>query len=110
MPILTKLKYVGSKVSDLVEIYCLVIKSTTEYCSTAFHHSLTQQDQQKLEAIQKTSLKMILGDQHTCYEEALTLVGLEKLSSRRLKRLPDIPPKKYKTSYKLKNVPFENTH
>ena len=76
----------GSKVNYLVEIYCLVIRSTTEYCSTAFHHSLTQQDQQRLEPIQKTSLKIILKDQNTCYEEALTLVGLEKLSSIRLKR------------------------
>ena len=86
MPILTKLKYVGSSTNDLIEIYCLVIRSTTEYCSTAFHHSLTQHEENKIESIQKTSLKVILGEQYTSYEDALALVGLEKLSSRRLKR------------------------
>ena len=65
IPILTKLKNVGSIISDLVEIYCLVIRSTTEYCSTAFHHSLTQHEDNKIEPIQKTSLKIILGNQFT---------------------------------------------
>ena len=86
LPILTKLKYVGSRTEDLVDIYCLVIKSTTEYCSTAFHHSLTLHEEMKIEAIQKTSLKIILCEQYISYEEALTLVGLKKLSTRRQER------------------------
>ena len=50
---LTKLKYVGTPVEDLVELYCMFIRSLTEYCSTAFHSSLSQMLSNKLENIQK---------------------------------------------------------
>ena len=40
---LTKLKYVGVSRSDLIEIYCLFIRSRAEYASVSFHSSLTQE-------------------------------------------------------------------
>ena len=49
--LLTKLKYVGVPIEDLVELYCLLIRSLTEYCSTAFHSSLTLNLRNKIEAI-----------------------------------------------------------
>ena len=58
---LTKLKYVGIEEEDLIEIYCLMIRSLTEYCSTLFHSSLRKKLSNKIEAIQKTCLKVILG-------------------------------------------------
>ena len=57
---LTKLKYVGVATEDLVELYCLHIRSLTEYCSTAFHSSLQQKLCNKIEAIQKTCLEFFL--------------------------------------------------
>ena len=57
---LTKLKFVGVPTEDLINIYCLYIRSLTEYCSTAFHSSLTLQLSNKIEAIQKTCLKVII--------------------------------------------------
>ena len=95
MPILTKLKYVGSKRADLVEIYCLIIRSTAEFCSSSFHHSLTLNQEQRLESLQRTSLRVIMGDEYQSYEQTLSLLNLEKLSVRRQRKC---------LSYGLKSV------
>ena len=83
---LSKLKYAGMKTEDLIDIYILHIRSVTEYCSTAFHSSLTVEQDKKLEAIQKTSLKVILGDMYISYEAACEMAGLKTLNSRRSER------------------------
>ena len=83
---LTKLKYVGVRIEDLVDIYKLYIRSVTEYCSVAFHSSLTVEQSYKLERIQKTCLRIILGDMYINYPAALEMTGLDKLSNRREKR------------------------
>ena len=54
---LTKLKYAGVTIEDLIEIYCLFVRSCAEYCSVVFHSSMTQEQSKKIENIQKTSLK-----------------------------------------------------
>ena len=51
---LSKLKYAGMQTEDLINIYILHIRSVTEYCSTAFHSSLTIEQNKKIEAIRKT--------------------------------------------------------
>ena len=61
----TKLKYVGVGIDDLLNIYILFIRSVTEYCGVAFHSSLTSEQSNKLEKIQKTCLKVILGELYT---------------------------------------------
>ena len=86
LSLITKLKYVGVNKSDLLDIYILFIRSVTEYCAVVFHSSLTQQECEKLERIQKTSLKIILGEEYTDYPSALVLCGLQTLSERRVKR------------------------
>ena len=48
---LTKLKYVGVKMEDILEIYKLYIRSVTEYGSVAFHSSLNGEQSQILERI-----------------------------------------------------------
>ena len=83
---LSKLKYVGTSIEDLIELYCLFVRSATEYCSPAFHSSLTQTQSDKLEAIQKTSLRVILGDMYVSHAAALEMCGLELLFTRREKR------------------------
>jgi hypothetical protein len=45
MSLITKLKYVGVKTKDLIDIYKLFIRSLLEYCSVAFHSSLTQENE-----------------------------------------------------------------
>ena len=84
--ILTKLKYVGVGIEDLINIYILFIRSCTEYCSVAFHSTLTVHQSIDLERIQKTCLKVILGESYVSYEAALEMTGLTSLSDRREKR------------------------
>ena len=83
---ITKLKYVGVEVQDLIEIYILFIRSVTEYCAVAFHSTLTMEESHKLERIKKTSLKLILGVMYVDYSSALEMCGLQTLAMRRQAR------------------------
>ena len=93
---ITKLKYVGVSIEDLLDIYILFIRSVTEYCSVAFHSSLTQEQSDKLEKVQKTSLKIILSESYVSYSAALEMCGLQTLSNRRQKRCLDFAIKSVK--------------
>ena len=75
MSMLTKLKYVGVSTEDLIDIFILFIRSITEYCAVAFHSSLTVAQATDIERIQKTSLKVILGDNFVSYHAALEMFG-----------------------------------
>ena len=90
MSMITKLKYAGVSYEDLIEIYILFIRSVVEYCSVAFHSTLTQDQTRKLEKIQKTCLKVILGDMYIDYTSALEMCGLQTLSERRQARCLDL--------------------
>ena len=83
---LTKLKYVGVSTEDLIEIYMLFIRSRAEYVSVVWHSSLTAEQTKKIENIQKTSLKIILGPDYIDYPTALEWCGLIELSTRRKNR------------------------
>ena len=71
MHIINKLKYAGINERDLLTIYKLFIRSVCEYCSVVFHSSMTQELNDKLEAIQSTALKIILAPKYTDYNSAL---------------------------------------
>ena len=86
LSMITKLKYAGVSRADLIVIYILFIRSVTEYCAVAFHSSLTQEQTRKLETIQKTCLKVILGESYIDYPSALVTCGLKTLSDRRRDR------------------------
>ena len=84
--LLTKLKYAGVKIEDLIEVYILYIRSVTEYCSVVFHSRLTVEDSDSLERIQKCCLRIILGDSYISYSAALEMTGLVTLHQRREER------------------------
>ena len=103
---LTKLKYVGVKIPDLLEIYCLFVRSRAEYCAVAFHSSLTQEQSRKIENIQRTSLKIILQENYTDYASACDLVGLPPLSLRRESRCLSFARRCLKTDEMAKHFPL----
>ena len=84
---LTKLKYAGICRDDLLLIYKLFIRSVIEYCSVAFHTSLTLEQNKTLEGIQATCIKIILGHQYTDYMSALKICDIHSLEERRQQRL-----------------------
>ena len=53
LTMLTKLRYVGTSVEDLLIIYSLYIRSILEYCAVAYHSSLTQAQSDKIERVQR---------------------------------------------------------
>ena len=83
MTILTKLKYAGVPAQDLITVYILFIRSLLEYCSVAWHSTLTGEQNQNLERVQKLCLKVILGEHYKDYSSALDTCGLDSLSDRR---------------------------
>ena len=93
LSMLTKLRYVGISTEDLINIYILYIRSVTEYCSVAFHSRLTQELSDKLERLQRTCLKVILGEKYISYDSALEKCGLQSLYLRREKRCLDFAQK-----------------
>ena len=80
---LTKLKYAGVKTEDLIDIYSLYIRSVLEYCSVLWHSTLTVDQSERIESVQKTCLKIILGSEYEGYTKALEYCGLKPLSERR---------------------------
>ena len=90
-------------IEDLLEIYVLFISSATEYCSVAFHSSLTQEQETDIERIQKTCLKIILNDNYVSYPAALEMSGLETLHDRRETRCLEFAIKctKHPTNHRI---------
>ena len=83
LSMLSKLKYTGVSTEDLLEIYRLFIRSKAEYMSALWHSGLTQEQTNKIENIQKSSLKIILQEMYIDYDIALEISGLSRLSLRR---------------------------
>ena len=83
MSMLTKLKYVGVCQADLLGVYKLFIRSVPEYCSVVWNSRLTGEDKNTLERVQKTSLRIILGDSYENYHSALEACNLKPLDERR---------------------------
>ena len=90
---LTKLKYVGVQIEDLLDIYVLFIRSLLEYCCVVWHSSLTVDNQNDIERVQRTCLKVIMADMYISYQSALEMTGLKSLSDRREDRCQDFAKK-----------------
>ena len=56
-----------------------MIRSVAEYCAVVFHSSLTKKQNQKIEMIQKTCLKIILEEMYIGYEAVLEMTELQTL-------------------------------
>ena len=108
---LTRLKYTGVSNADLLTIYCLFILSITEYCSVAFHSSLTVRQSKALNKIQSTCLRVILKENYISYEHALQLTGLQSLHERREQRCFKFSLKSLKHPQNSRLFPYsENNH
>ena len=85
MEILRRVSSFGAPIQDLKEIYILFIRSLLEQSATVWHSSLTQENAEDLERVQKIALRIILKDKYQTYKKALAKIGLDKLSDRREK-------------------------
>ena len=85
MEILRRVSSFGAPIQDLKDIYILFIRSLLEQSATVWHSSLTEENAEDLERVQKNALRIILKDQYKTHKHALAKLGLEKLSERREK-------------------------
>ena len=113
--LLTELKYVGTSTEDLINVYVLFIRSCLEYCSVAFHSSLTLQQSGMLERAQKVCLRVLLGDMYIDYYSALEMCSLRKLHDRREIRCTNftqaaLKHKKHREMFPVSSNYSSNTH
>ena len=82
--ILRRLKYLGAKDSDLVDVYIKQIRSLMELAVPVWHSGITKAEQIEIERIQKSAAHIILGDGgYVSYRQALNYLGLDSLLVRR---------------------------
>ena len=78
----------GINSSDVVSVYCSLIRTILEYASPVWHAGLTKSQSDRIEGAQKRCLKIIFPD--LSYNDALFVSGLDKLSVRRDKLARDL--------------------
>ena len=75
-------KFTNNK-QDLRKIYLMQIRSKLEQSAVLWHSSITQKCEKNLERVQKSALKIILGEKYVSYENALKILKLQSLKERR---------------------------
>ena len=68
---------------DLINIYVLYVRSILEQSCQVWHSSLSLENFQDLERVQKNALRIILKDDYLSYSNALNATGLATLFERR---------------------------
>ena len=116
MTILRNLYEFDIPVEDLVMIYSLYIRSILEFNSNVWFSSITEEEKDDIERVQKIACKIILKDSYQTYEQALLKLNLQTLTDRRLMlakrfsqkcvksdKFNDLFPKNRKDSLNLRN-------
>ena len=83
MELLRKVASFGTSIEEKRNIYILFIRSILEQSSVVWHSSLTKENEEDLERVQKSALKIILGRKYLNYSQALKDTNLQSLKIRR---------------------------
>ena len=83
MELLRKAAGFTNSQQELKEIYILFIRSILEQSAVVWHSSISIEDKESLERIQKSAIRIILGNKYSSYKNALTKLNLETLDERR---------------------------
>ena len=84
MLILRNLYSFNVPTSELVNIYCLYIRSVAEQSCVVWGSAITVGEENDLERIQKVALRIILKESYISYSNALSVTSLQTLKSRRI--------------------------
>ena len=68
---------------EMINIYCLYIRSVAEQSSVVWSSSITTGEVNDLERTQKVALRIILQSDYTDYDTALKITNLQSLKARR---------------------------
>ena len=83
--VLRRLKNIGAKDEDLLDVYCKLIRCHLEFAAPVWQGAITRNERVDIERVQRCALRIILGDRYSSYENALEVMGLEDLEKRRVK-------------------------
>ena len=83
MTMLRKLYQFDVPKEDLVMIYCSYIRSVLEYNSNVWFLSITEEEKEDIERVQAIACRIILKDNYSDYEDALSELNLQSLDDRR---------------------------
>ena len=83
MELLRKVASFTTSIEEKKEIYILYIRSILEQSCVVWNSSLTEENCDDLERVQKAAVRIIVGKNYTNYENALLKADLEPLKIRR---------------------------
>ena len=83
MELLRKVASFTTSMEEKKEIYILYIRSILEQSCVVWNSSLTEENCDDLERVQKAAVRVIVGKNYTNYENALLKADLEPLKIRR---------------------------
>ena len=80
---LRRIKQLGGTVEELLCVYEIQLRCITELACPAWNGALTKKDENRLEKLQKISLKIILGEKFSSYNQVLNTFNLQTLKNRK---------------------------
>ena len=83
MTILRKLSEFDVPQEDMTLIYCQYIRSVLEYNSSVWFSSITEDEKDDIERVQRCAVRIILKNDYSSYKDGLSLLNLENLTDRR---------------------------
>ena len=81
--IIRKLSSFSVPLKDLVMLYGQFVRSILEFNSNVWFSSITAEEEEDIERVQKNACKLILKDNYIDYKQALSVLNLENLKERR---------------------------
>ena len=75
----------GASHDDLKDVYEKQIRSILEFGVPVWNGAITKQQVQDIERVQKTFLRIVLGQEYQSYDNALEILKMDTLVSRRKK-------------------------
>ena len=101
--LLRKLSEFVSPVEDLKTIYISYIRSVLEQNSVVWHFSMTEENKEDLERVQKSACKIIFKGKYKIYTKSLEILDIEDLNQRRIHLCKVFAQKSLKNS----SLPFQ---
>ena len=83
MQLLRRILSFGASKDEMVHFWIIFCRSVLEQSCVVWHNSLTQENIDDLERLQKTFTKLILKQEYESYEKALLKLNLDTLENRR---------------------------
>ena len=83
MQLLRSIQSFGASIEEMVHLWIVFCRSVLEQSCVVWHSSLTQENKDDLERMQKTFAKLVLRQNYKNYENSLLRLNLDCLDTRR---------------------------